>query len=172
MFGRLGVVARFLHALIHEFLKRGPHHVHFQRIHPNPAAIYQMTTPYPDTKYIIARTAKLLTAYNSKNMDAALILFVDEGLDYSDCGTLFIPIPVASHPKLTIKQDVMSLHMTKPQLHTFFQSTFAELLNMNIATMSIIGYKSFKAWKWELTFQKKEGASGFKDNEEGGKWKE
>ena len=50
---------------------------------------YAMATSSPDTAFIAARSAKLGDAYNRKDIDAALEMFVDEGLEHSDFGKLF-----------------------------------------------------------------------------------
>jgi len=45
------------------------------------------TADQPEAEYISLRTAKLAAAYNALDIDSALSMFVDEGLDYSDYGT-------------------------------------------------------------------------------------
>ncbi|KAE9370874.1 hypothetical protein N431DRAFT_492880 [Stipitochalara longipes BDJ] len=103
----------------------------------------------PIQEHIAARTAKLAEAYNKKNVETALIMFVDVGLDYSDYG-------------------VNALNMTKPTFSTTLHSIFDSLEYLSLKTIAINGTKDFTAWQWEWEFIKKAGGkSGFEDLDKG-----
>jgi hypothetical protein len=53
------------------------------------------TADQPEAEYISLRTAKLAAAYNALDIDSALSMFIDEGLDYSGYGT-DLPISLLS----------------------------------------------------------------------------
>jgi hypothetical protein len=46
----------------------------------------------PDKELIQTRILKLATAYNTGDIDTALSVFVDDGLDYSDYGIFVHPL--------------------------------------------------------------------------------
>jgi hypothetical protein len=50
-----------------------------------------MAAPHPDAEFIRARASKLAAAYNNRDVDTALTIFADDGLEYSDYGTDFSP---------------------------------------------------------------------------------
>jgi hypothetical protein len=66
-------------------------------------SLFKMSLSNPDKELIQTRILGLATAYNTGYIDAALSVFVDDGLDCSDYGTcvypLFVPpSPPRSHP--------------------------------------------------------------------------
>jgi hypothetical protein len=56
-----------------------------------------MITSREDAAFLDSRAAQLSTAYNNRDIGAALKMFIDEGLQYSDYGT--------SSPRSYIKPD-------------------------------------------------------------------
>jgi hypothetical protein len=53
----------------------------------------------PDKELIQSRISKLETAYNTGDIDTALSVFADNGLDYSDYGTvLILSLSTSPHP--------------------------------------------------------------------------
>ena len=49
-----------------------------------------MAAPHPDAEFIQTRAAKLATAYNNRDVETALTMFADGGLEYSDYSTSHI----------------------------------------------------------------------------------
>ncbi|PMD46707.1 hypothetical protein L207DRAFT_613409 [Hyaloscypha variabilis F] len=102
-----------------------------------------------DQEHIAARTAKLADAYNKKDVETALTMFVDTGLGYSDYG-------------------VNALSMTKSAFATFLHYIFDSLEHLSLKTIGVNGTKDFTAWQWEWEFVKKAGGkSGFEDLDKG-----
>jgi hypothetical protein len=65
----------------------------------------------PDKELIQTRILKLETAYNTGDIDTALSLFVDNGLDYSDYGTYLHAHP-HTHSNDTNRTTKASTHST------------------------------------------------------------
>jgi hypothetical protein len=114
-------------------------------------------------EHIAARTAKLAEPYNNKNVETALIIFVDTGHDYSDYGTYHLPLLVPSLllTPINIKshetKGVNAFNMTKAAFAIFLNSIFGSLESLSLKAIAIRGNKEFTAWQWEWGSPKSRG---------------
>jgi hypothetical protein len=106
-------------------------------------------TSEPTREYIAARTAKLAEPYNNKNVETALAISVDTGLDYSDYGAYHPPLlprsilPTPTNIKSPETSGVNALNMTKTAFTLFLNSIFDSLESLSLKTIAISGNKEF-----------------------------
>ncbi|TVY82113.1 Nitronate monooxygenase [Lachnellula suecica] len=94
-------------------------------------------TAHPDKKEIEDRTEKLRLAYNKRDIDGALAMFVDEGLNCSAYS-----ISRKSYP-----------NMNKARFEEFLLTMHSKLKHYRHNTISVSGHKEFQAWEWEMVWE-------------------
>jgi hypothetical protein len=100
-------------------------------------------TSEPTQEHIAARTAKLAEPYNNKNVETALAIFVDTGLDFSDYGTYHPPLLL---PNLLLTPINIKSHETKG-VNAFNMTKAA--FTISLKAIATNGNRGFTAWRWE-----------------------
>ncbi|PMD54003.1 uncharacterized protein K444DRAFT_634788 [Hyaloscypha bicolor E] len=106
-------------------------------------------TSEPTQEYVVARTAKLAEPYNNKNVETALTIIVDTGLDYSDYGIYHPPfllpslLPTPINIKSHETKGVNALNMTQAAFTIFLISIFGSLESLSLKIIAISGNKEF-----------------------------
>jgi hypothetical protein len=116
---------------------------------------------------------KLAEEYNNKDIETALTIFVDTGLDYSDYGTFHPPLlppsllPTPINIKSHETSGVNALYMTKAAFNLFLNSIFGSLEPLSLKTIAISGNKEFTLGNGSGVRQKVGDKSGFQDLNKG-----
>jgi hypothetical protein len=115
-------------------------------------SLFKMSLSNPDKELIQTRILKLATAYNTGDIDTALSVFVDDGLDYSDYGTclypLFVPLsPPRSHPH-TIPTALTEVLVQRRQRTQHAQTRIQNLSPINVhRSPQLKNYHRLCIWK-------------------------